>query len=193
MNMPLLRLLAAPIALSLAACSQPSPIATASASPLAATGTATTRATTAAADDLVARGEYLVRITGCNDCHTAGYGEAQGEVDKARWLTGSPLGYKGPWGTTYAANLRLKLADMDEATWLDYSGALRTRPIMPDFALRAMSVEDRRAMFAFIKSLGPGGAPAPDYVPPGQVAAAPYFELVLPAAPTAAAAPAAVR
>ena len=179
MNMPLLRLLAAPLALSLAACSQSSPIATAAASPLATP--------TAPADDLVARGEYLVRITGCNDCHTAGYTEAQGEVDKARWLTGSPLGYKGPWGTTYAANLRLKLADMDEATWLDYSGALRTRPIMPDFALRAMSVEDRRAMFAFIKSLGPGGTPAPDYLPPGQAVAAPYFELVLPSAPTAAA------
>lgn len=180
MKMPSLRLLAAPLALTLAACSQSSPIATAAASPLA-TATAPAEAQ-AQADDLVARGEYLVRITGCNDCHTAGYTEAQGNVDEARWLTGSPLGYKGPWGTTYAANLRLTLADMDEATWLAYSAELRTRPIMPDFALRAMSVEDRRAMFAFIKSLGPGGTPAPAYVPPGQTAAAPYFELVLPAA-----------
>ena len=60
--------------------------------------------------DLVARGEYLVKTTGCNDCHTPGYAEQQGNVDKAQWLTGSPLGYNGPWGTTYAANLRLTLA-----------------------------------------------------------------------------------
>lgn len=133
-----------------------------------------------AVGELVARGDYLVRTTGCNDCHTAGYAERQGEVDRSQWLTGSSLGYKGPWGTTYAANLRLSLADMDEAQWLDYSAALRTRPIMPDFALRAMSRDDRRAIFHFIKSLAPGGAPAPAYLPPGEEPPPPYFELVAP-------------
>lgn len=133
-------------------------------------------------DGLLARGEYLIRTTGCNDCHTAGYAEQQGNVDKAQWLTGSPMGYKGPWGTTYAANLRLKLADMTEAQWLDYSAKLRTRPLMPDFALRAMTTEDRRAMYRFIRSLGPGGAPAPTYLPPGQKPVGPYFELVVPTA-----------
>lgn len=135
---------------------------------------------------LLARGEYLIRTTGCNDCHTAGYAERQGEVDPSQWLTGSPLGYKGPWGTTYAANLRLKLADMDEDQWLDYSAKLRTRPIMPDFSLRAMSRDDRRAIFHFIKSLRPAGAPAPAYLPPGQDPPLPYFELVMPAAPATA-------
>lgn len=144
----------------------------------------------AAAHELIARGEYLVRTAGCNDCHTAGYMEQQGQVDVSQWLTGSPLGYKGPWGTTYAANLRLKLADMDEAQWLDYSATLRTRPIMPDFNLRAMSQDDRRAIFRFIKSLGPGGTPAPAYLPPGQDPPPPYFELVMPAvASTAVGAP----
>lgn len=136
-----------------------------------------------AAPDLIARGDYLVRTTGCNDCHTPGYAEQQGNVDRSSWLVGSPLGYKGPWGTTYAINLRLKLADMDEAQWLDYSSRLKTRPIMPDFAVRAMTVEDRRAIYRFIKSLGPGGPPAPAYVPPGQTPSPPYFELVLPTPP----------
>ncbi|MBW3551472.1 MAG: c-type cytochrome [Proteobacteria bacterium] len=139
--------------------------------------------------DLVARGDYLVRTTGCNDCHTAGYAEQQGQVDRAQWLTGSPLGYTGPWGTTYAPNLRLTLAEMDEAQWLHYSAHLRTRPIMPDFALREMSEDDRRAMFHFIKSLGPGGAPAPAYLPPGQKPQPPYMALVLPAQPIAAVTP----
>ena len=127
------------------------------------TPTASTAAASPAAQDtqadLIARGEYLVRVTGCNDCHTPGYAEQQGNVDQALWLTGSPLGYRGPWGTTYATNLRLRLADMDEAQWLAYSGSLRTRPIMPDFVLRSITEDDRRAMFHFIKSLGPGGEP----------------------------------
>lgn len=137
-------------------------------------------AETTAAPDLVARGEYLIRTTGCNDCHTAGYAERQGEVDKSQWLTGSPLGYNGPWGTTYASNLRLRLQDMDETQWLEYSAALRTRPIMPDFAVRAMSEEDRRAIYRFIRSLEPAGRPAPAYLPPGQTPPPPYFTLVLP-------------
>ena len=142
--------------------------------------------------DLVARGEYLVRTTGCNDCHTAGYAEQQGNVDKALWLTGSPLGYNGPWGTTYAANLRHTVAGMEEAQWLEYSANLRTRPIMPDFAVRAMTEEDRRAIYHFVRSLGPGGQPAPAYLPPGQTPPLPYFSLVLPAAaPAPPAAPAA--
>ena len=139
--------------------------------------------------DLVARGEYLVKTTGCNDCHTPGYAEQQGNVDKAQWLTGSPLGYNGPWGTTYATNLRLRLQEMDEAQWLEHSATLRTRPIMPDFSLRAMSEEDRRAIYRFVRSLGPGGQPAPAYLPPGQTPPMPYFSLVLPPAPPAPAGP----
>lgn len=130
--------------------------------------------------EVLARGEYLIRTTGCNDCHTPDYGTRQGEVPTSEWLVGSPLGYKGPWGTTYATNLRLRLADFDETQWLDFSAKLKTRPIMPDFAVRAMSVEDRRAIYRFVRSLGPGGQPAPAFVPPGQPVRPPYFELVLP-------------
>ncbi len=135
--------------------------------------------------EIVARGEYLVRTTGCNDCHTAAYAERGGQVDKAQWLLGSPLGYNGPWGTTYATNLRLHLKDMTEAQWLEYSANLRTRPIMPDFAVREMTREDRRAIYRFVRSLGPAGEPAPAYLPPGKTPPAPYFTLVLPKAPTA--------
>ncbi|MFC3550170.1 c-type cytochrome [Lysobacter cavernae] len=171
-------------ALAVGACQRDGAAPAAVATPI----TSTSASTSSSPADLVARGEYLIRIAGCNDCHTAGYAEAQGKTDKSQWLTGSPLGYKGPWGTTYAANLRQTLAAMDEAQWLDYSAKLRTRPIMPDFAVRAMSVEDRRALYHFIKSLGPGGGPAPGYLPPGQPPPAPYFELMLPGPPPATAA-----
>ena len=45
--------------------------------------------------------------SGCNDCHTAGYMQKDGQVPETEWLTGDSMGWQGPWGTTYAANLRL--------------------------------------------------------------------------------------
>ena len=136
---------------------------------------------------LLDRGEYLVRIAGCNDCHTPGYAESGGNVPKAQWLVGSPLGWSGPWGTTYPANLRLKLQEMDEAAWLGYSASLHTRPPMPDFAVRTMNENDRRAIYRFVRSLGVGGQPAPAYLPPGTTPKPPYVQWVLP--PAAAGAP----
>ena len=47
------------------------------------------------------RGRYLVKIAGCNDCHTRGYAETAGKVPEKQWLTGDQLGWRGPWGTTY--------------------------------------------------------------------------------------------
>jgi len=47
--------------------------------------------------DPIERGRYLVRIGGCNDCHTAGYLEAAGHSPEADWLTGSAVGFQGPW------------------------------------------------------------------------------------------------
>ncbi|MBB1060287.1 cytochrome C [Marilutibacter spongiae] len=164
---------------ALAACQPTPPEATAGATPVDPPAPAAPHGE----DPLLERGEYLVRMSGCNDCHTAGYAERQGEVDKAEWLTGSPLGYAGPWGTTYASNLRMRVDGMDEAGWLAYTANLRTRPIMPDFLLRAMAEDDRRAIYRFVKSLGPAGAPAPAYLPPGQRPDPPYMQLVLPAAP----------
>lgn len=168
-------------AVILSGCQQASSTGAAS---LAATNAAPSPATSDAA--LLARGEYLVRTSGCNDCHTPDYGPRQGEVPTSEWLVGSPVGFKGPWGTTYATNLRLRLAEMDETQWLDFSAKLKTRPIMPDFAVRAMNAEDRRAIYRFVRSLGSGGQPAPAFVPPGQPVQPPYFELVMPTPPAGA-------
>lgn len=164
--------------LVLSACQQePRTETSAPAANAAAVATAPTDA------ELLAQGEYMVRMGGCNDCHTPGYADKASEVPKDQWLTGSPIGFHGPWGTTYPANLRLKLAEMDEAGWLKYSAELHTRPIMPDFQLRAMKEQDRLAIFRFIKSLGPAGQPAPAYLPPGQKPSAPVWELELPPGP----------
>jgi len=137
--------------------------------------------------DLLAQGEYMVKIGGCNDCHTPGYDQAAGDIPKAQWLLGSSLGWHGPWGTTFPANLRLKAAEMDEVAWLKYTGELHTRPPMPDFNLRAMKEDDRRAIYRFIRSLGSGGQAAPAYLPPGEKPSPPYVDFVMPPGPPAAA------
>ena len=166
---------------TLAACGQ---------APMAADATAASPPTPAAADDaaLLARGEYITVTSGCNDCHSPGFAESGGQTPKAQWLVGTTVGWSGPWGTTYPANLRQKVQGMDEATWLDYTATLHTRPPMPDFAVRAMSPDDRRALFRFIRSLGAGGEPAPAYLPPGQEPPLPFVHWHLPTPPEAPAA-----
>jgi mono/diheme cytochrome c family protein len=127
------------------------------------------------ADDLE-RGRYLVKIAGCNDCHTAGYGEAGGRIDEGSWLMGSPLGWRGPWGTTYATNLRLYFAGLSEEQWLARARALQTRPPMPWFNVQAMAEPDLRAIYRFVRALGPAGQPAPAGLPPGAPAPAPVAQ-----------------
>jgi mono/diheme cytochrome c family protein len=79
--------------------------------------------------DLLARGEYLAEIAGCNDCHTPlKFGPNGPELDMSQHLAGHPAGlvmpeppkvtqpwlwvgagtntaFAGPWGVSYAINL----------------------------------------------------------------------------------------
>ncbi len=126
---------------------------------------------------LVQRGEYLIRISGCNDCHTPGYPQADGKIPAGEWLTGNPVGFSGPWGTTYPANLRLLAQTVSEQDWITkVRGPMR--PPMPWFSLRDMKDEDLRAIYAFVRSLGGKGQPAPAYAPPGEKVATPFIEFV---------------
>lgn len=130
----------------------------------------------AAAPDMkqVERGRYLVRISGCNDCHTPGYLLSEGKVAEDLWLTGDTFGWRGPWGTTYGSNLRLFVSGMTEEEWVSAARTLRRRPTMPWFNLNAMNKEDLEAIYQYIQYLGPGGGPAPAYVPPDQEPKTPY-------------------
>src|ERR1700730_1683360 len=60
------------------------------------------------------RGRYLVKVSGCNDCHTAGYTAKDGQVPEREWLKGDTLCWRGPWGTTDAANVRLYMQHVTE-------------------------------------------------------------------------------
>jgi mono/diheme cytochrome c family protein len=141
------------------------------------TGFMTTQASAAETgkdSDLVARGRYLARVSGCNDCHTPGYFMNDGTTPVAQWLSGSDFGWRGPWGTTYGSNLRLFVKDMTEDQWVEVAHNLKRRPPMPWFNLNAMEDGDLRALYQFIRSLGDPGQPAPAYVPPGEEPQTPY-------------------
>jgi mono/diheme cytochrome c family protein len=132
----------------------------------------------AAAADTVAtaeHGAYLATIAGCHDCHTPG--AFYGQPDFQRALSGSELGWMGPWGTSYARNLT-----PDQETGIgawsedDIIRALQTgkrpdgsdlRPPMPwpDFA--HMNRRDVRSLAMYLKSIVPVSHKVPDALPPG--------------------------
>ena len=131
-------------------------------------------------DPLVARGRYVVVIGGCNDCHTPNYAPSGGKVDEKQWLVGDSLGWRGPWGTTYAVNLRQYMEALSEKDWVARAKKLETRPPMPWFALHQMTETDLRAIYRFVRWLGPAGDAAPAYVPPTQEPKPPYVTFPAP-------------
>ena len=126
------------------------------------------------------RGRYVVAIAGCNDCHTPGYAESGGKVPEKDWLTGDRLGWRGPWGTTYAPNLRLFISTLSEAAWLKLAKTSEFRPPMPSWALHHMTDADLRDVYRYIRHLGPAGSEAPAYLPPDKESPPPYVQFPAP-------------
>jgi hypothetical protein len=114
---------------------------------------------------LVKKGRRLVKKLGCNDCHTAGYLRLKGKVPEKKWLTGDTIGWRGPMGTSYGSNLRLLINNYKENEWVKMAKTLKSRPPMPHAILNAMSDQDLRAVYWFIRYLGPSGKPAPPFTP----------------------------
>jgi len=107
--------------------------------------------------ELVEKGRYLTKKTGCNDCHTAGYLKSKGNVPENQWLTGDTFGWRGPMGTTYGSNLRLLVNALTEEQWIKMSKTLTRRPPMPYHILNTMADEDLQAIYQFIRYLGLNG------------------------------------
>jgi mono/diheme cytochrome c family protein len=142
----------------------------------AAAAPAATRVASAQSDAAsIARGRYLVATSGCNDCHTAGYAEAGGKVAQSDWLLGTPVGFRGPWGVSYPANLRLTVQSVTEEEWLKFARVERLPP-MPWFNLRDMNDDDLRSVYRFIRSLGPKGQRAPAPLAPNANVGTPYIQ-----------------
>jgi mono/diheme cytochrome c family protein len=130
----------------------------------------------------VERGRYMVLTGHCNNCHTAGYAQKEGAVPEKDWLRGSGAqGWRGPWGTTYASNLRVNANVMSEEGWAMYLKNLKARPPMPWWSVRETSEADLRAMYQYIRQLGPAGEPAQPFLPPDTEPKPPYIQYPMPA------------
>lgn len=129
------------------------------------------------AASVIDAGRYLVEVGGCNDCHTDGV-MAGLKVPESDWLTGVGVGFRGPWGTTYATNLRLWIQPFTADQFIQMVRARNSRPPMPWQNLHAMSDQDLRAIYAYLKHLGPAGSPAPQFVPPDQEPKTPFIVMV---------------
>lgn len=159
-----------------------------------------------AAPDLVAKGKALVMHGMCNDCHTPKiFGPKGMDFDWSRslsgfpadeklppmdkkaltpgyWVLGSPdlMGWVGPWGISYAANLT---PDPQTGTglWTEdvFIKAMRTglhmgagRPILPPMPwnfVAMMSDDELKAIFAYLHSLPPIKNAVPQPVAPADV------------------------
>lgn len=105
------------------------------------------------------RGQYLVTLASCADCHTPMV-NGQPEEDKA--FAGG-MEFKGPWGDVQSANItpdKTGISYYDENRFIE---AMRTgsvmgrplNPIMPWDGYRHMSDEDLKAIFAYLRTVKP--------------------------------------
>jgi mono/diheme cytochrome c family protein len=127
------------------------------------------------ATEKIARGRQIAYSSACVDCHTPG--TFYGATDTTRMLSGSELGWEGPWGVTFPRNLTPDV-ETGIGSWseADIVTAFRAGhrpdqtmilPPMPWGAYAHMSDEDAYALAAFIKSLPPIHHKVPDRIPPG--------------------------
>ena len=149
------------------------------------------------------RGKYLATIGACNDCHSPKM-DAQMTPDPRRPFSGRPqttfapsqaageihasldlTAWSGPWGVSYGANLT---PDPETGIGRRYTEAsflntLRTGkkpegedllPPMPWALYRAMSDDDIKALYAYLRTLPPiknnvrSAAPPPKQAAPGR-------------------------
>jgi hypothetical protein len=136
----------------------------------------------ARADSSIERGRYLVAFGSCNDCHTPGWRDSDGKIPTSKWMTGSKIGYRGPWGTSYAANARLEFQKISENDWLFMIHTRGGHWPMVWHDLRELTTDDQRAIYRFIKRLGPRGAQTPADLPPSREPSTPYL-WVMPQSP----------
>lgn len=178
------RVLSATLLLSGAAACQSAASAAASASATSASASAmpATNGPAVQAESMEKAGEYLTIVGGCNDCHTEHWTASEGKVDPADRMAGMKTGFRGSWGTVYGKNLRTIVQRMSEDRWvkvLSTADSGEGRPPMPWWNTAKMNERDLRAMYRYVKGLGPKTNGVPRGLPVGKEPAGPYIDLRL--------------
>ena len=143
-----------------------------------------------AADAQVERGEYLVRLGGCNDCHTPGY--FLGKPDPARFLGGSDVGFYLPGAGTFVGPNLTPDNETGVGSWSrdQIITAIQTgvrpdgrilAPIMPWRAFAGLTKADAGAIADYLKSLPAVSHKAQGPFGPTEKPPVPRMMIVLPA------------
>ena len=139
----------------------------------------------------VERGQYLVTLTGCSDCHTPG--GMLGTPDPKRYLGGSDVGFGDPASGVWIGGNLTPDPETGLGKWsADQIVAALTKgetpqgrklsEIMPWPALSHLTPEDAQAVAAFLKSLPPVKNAVPGPYKAGETPAVPYVSAVIPTA-----------
>src|SRR4051812_16889913 len=139
----------------------------------------------------VERGQYLVTITGCNDCHTPG--AMLGQPDAKRRLGGSDVGFGDPAsGVWVGGNLTPdKETGLGKWTTAEILAAItkgkmpdgrELSPIMPWPALSHLTSDDANAIATYLQSLPPVSNATPGPFKAGETPGVPYVSTVIPTA-----------
>ena len=140
-----------------------------------------------AASPEVARGQYLVTVMSCTDCHTPG--TFFGRPDMRRYLGGSDVGFAIPGlGVFVPPNLTSdpatglgKWSEAEIATALTTGvipGGRVLAPIMPWRSFAHLTPSDALAIAAYLKSLPPVDHPVPGPFGPKETATVPVMAVV---------------
>jgi mono/diheme cytochrome c family protein len=145
----------------------------------------------------VARGEYLLTIGGCNDCHTPGY--FFGKPDTDRFLGGSDVGFEIPGLGVFVGPNITPDKETGIGNWTPEQIATAIQagkrpdgrtlaPIMPWHAFAHLTKEDAMAISAYLQSVKPVSNKVPGPFKPGEKVSSFMFR-IMPPGETAAAAP----
>ncbi len=107
----------------------------------------------------VKRGEYLVAVAACADCHTP---QVKGQPVPGMEFAGGFI-LDGPWGRVASANITPDpsgISYYDEALFLEmirtgYVKARKINQIMPCDHYRNLTEEDLKSIFAYLRTLKP--------------------------------------
>jgi mono/diheme cytochrome c family protein len=146
-------------------------------------------ASSASAESLVERGEYLAHIMDCGGCHHTGAFTPQPNLETP--LVGSDIGFEMPgMGVFYPPNLT-----PDDETglgkWSDAEiiAAITTgmrpdgrqlAPMMPWMSYAHINADDAAALVAYLRSLKPVKHKVPGPFGADEKPAAPYFTVIAP-------------
>ncbi|MEI7903977.1 MAG: cytochrome c [Candidatus Firestonebacteria bacterium] len=122
-------------------------------------------------EEMVERGRYLVNSCGVLKEHTP---LKEGKPDMTRFMAGSAVGYRGPWGVYYPKNLTpdsetgiMMLTEEEILSEIKGDGVNQKPSIFSDY-YKNLTEDDLRSTMLYLKTLPPIANKIPADLKPGE-------------------------